>query len=211
MLKQILVSQFNCFFDRFVTNNPASLLLDLNCKIYASKCFQFIALYQDPPINDCLLVLRGQRWKYMRKLLSPTFSVFKLKNASYLSKLAWPWPKVLAWPKSILLLKTQAFAVQMSTLLKKKLDVFCEILEERADSGECFDVAKYLNQLTFLAAVMVDSCQELRSADDGFVRNLRVLSGHQLPARHWRTVLGELQDVFSGIRNGTILFASSRR
>ncbi|CAL1538439.1 unnamed protein product [Lymnaea stagnalis] len=58
MVKEILVKKFNCFVNRFVTFDT------------------------EPPFRDNLFILRGDHWKQVRTLVSPTFSSAKIKTMS---------------------------------------------------------------------------------------------------------------------------------
>lgn len=93
MLRQVMVRDFSSFPNRMV-----SIVTKANymCLLFRHKLQRFynnghVCLHSSAiqtirfatkPMTDCLLMLRNERWKRVRSILTPSFSAAKMKEVS---------------------------------------------------------------------------------------------------------------------------------
>lgn len=98
MLRQVMVRDFSSFPNRMVRIWTKAKHVHYTCLLFRHK-LQFMMCYVNghvclhssaiqtirfatKPMTDCLLMLRNERWKRVRSILTPSFSAAKMKEVS---------------------------------------------------------------------------------------------------------------------------------
>ncbi len=93
--------------------------------------------------------MKGETWRTNRRILSPTFSISKVKTVSrsvvytYHDTLGQGIPQNLYASRCTMPKTTIIFIMQMIPLVKKSVDILLALLEAKVASGEIFDITKY--------------------------------------------------------------------
>uniref|UniRef100_A0A667YWT6 Thromboxane-A synthase n=1 Tax=Myripristis murdjan TaxID=586833 RepID=A0A667YWT6_9TELE len=142
MLRQVMVKEFSTFPNRMTIR------------------------FSTKPMTDCLLLLRDERWKRVRSILTPSFSAAKMKEVKY--------NPILQNPSCHCICPCLSVLVQMVPLINTATDALMNNLNAYAESGEAFDIHRCFGCFTMdvIASVafgtQVDS---QNNPDDPFVHH----------------------------------------
>ncbi|CAF98286.1 unnamed protein product, partial [Tetraodon nigroviridis] len=154
MLRQVMVRDFSSFPNRMVK-----------------------------PMSDCLLMLKNERWKRVRSILTPAFSASKMKEVRKKCVESVQLKTDVSVCRLMSLIIKHCILLQMVPLINTATDALMKNLDAYAESGEAFNIHKCFGCFTMDVIASVAFATQVDSqnnTDDPFVRHAQLFFSFSL-------------------------------